>query len=79
MGLNAIETYVPWNFHTTGYRQYTFDTPATNLSDFLAAAAENNLMVLLRPGPYICGEWDFGGLPWWLASKKVAHALGFRA
>ena len=38
---------------------------------FLALAQEAGLLVLLRPGPYICGEWDFGGLPWWLANKKV--------
>lgn len=67
MGLNAIQTYVPWNWHEhEAQGVFDFSSPARNISEFLAAAAEQDLLVLLRPGPYICGEHDFGGLPWYL-------------
>ena len=67
MGLNAVQTYVPWNFHETT-RLYsdapTFDfTGDRDIGAFINAAQAAGLVVLLRSGPYICGEHDFGGLP----------------
>jgi hypothetical protein len=64
-GLNTIQTYVFWNLHeplpnTTDY------TGRANITQFLQAAADAGLFVNLRIGPYICGEWDYGGLPSWL-------------
>ncbi|CEM37061.1 unnamed protein product [Vitrella brassicaformis CCMP3155] len=65
-GLNAIQVYVPWNFHevrAAGNRhEYDF-TGDKDLVHFIEAAGEEGLFVLLRPGPYICAEWDYGGLP----------------
>jgi len=67
MGLNTIQTYVPWNFHELTRRygdNATFDfTGDRDLGAFIDAAAAAGLLVLLRSGPYICGEHDLGGLP----------------
>ena len=61
---------MPWNLHEPFPGQYNWDGFA-DLEAYLALAQEQGLYVLLRPGPYICAEWDFGGFPWWLASSKA--------
>jgi beta-galactosidase len=66
MGLNGIQTYVPWNWHEGTKGTFDFDSGARNLTQFLALAQELDLVVVLRAGPYMCGEWEFGGLPAWL-------------
>ncbi|XP_027703623.1 beta-galactosidase isoform X2 [Vombatus ursinus] len=68
-GLNAIQTYVPWNFHEPLPGMYQFSGDH-DLEYFLQLADEIGLLVILRPGPYICAEWDMGGLPAWLLEKK---------
>ncbi len=70
MGLNAVATYVFWNFHETAPGQWDWSTDNHNLRGFLKAAADEGMMVILRPGPYACGEWEFGGYPWWLQKVK---------
>ncbi|KAL6780686.1 hypothetical protein ACKKBF_B12155 [Auxenochlorella protothecoides x Auxenochlorella symbiontica] len=70
LGLNAITVYVAWNVHETFPGQYDWEGGA-DLLRFLSLAHDRGLLVVLRPGPYICAEWDFGGLPWWLGSSKV--------
>ncbi|XP_030613584.1 beta-galactosidase-1-like protein [Archocentrus centrarchus] len=67
-GLNAIQVYVPWNFHETiqGVQNFTGDR---DLEHFLDLANQTGLLVILRPGPYICAEWEMGGLPAWLLQK----------
>lgn len=62
--------YVPWNFHERSPGTFKWDGEA-DIERFLDIAQSLGLNVLLRPGPYICAEWDFGGFPWWLASSKV--------
>jgi len=65
-GLNAVEIYVFWNRHEFKRgQQYDFSGPA-NLLKFLEIAAKSNLFVNLRIGPYVCAEWNYGGLPVWL-------------
>ncbi|MEU0096464.1 beta-galactosidase family protein [Kribbella sp. NPDC006257] len=65
MGLNTIETYVPWNAHSP--RPGVFDTSGMlDLERFLRRVADAGLYAIVRPGPYICAEWDNGGLPSWL-------------
>ncbi len=70
MGLNAVATYVFWNFHETAPGKWDWSTDNHNLRGFLKAAADEGMMVILRPGPYACGEWEFGGYPWWLQKVK---------
>lgn len=72
MGLNAIETYVAWNVHEPEPGQWGFDG-ARDLGAFLDAVAAQGMHAIVRPGPYICAEWDNGGLPGWLtASPDIA-------
>lgn len=67
-GLNAIQVYVPWNFHEPLQGIYNF-TGDQDLVHFLDLANQTGLLVILRPGPYICAEWEMGGLPAWLLQK----------
>ncbi|KOU11687.1 beta-galactosidase [Streptomyces sp. NRRL F-4711] len=65
LGLNTVDTYVPWNFHERTEGDIRFDGPR-DLTGFVRLAQEEGLDVVVRPGPYICAEWDNGGLPAWL-------------
>lgn len=69
MGLNTVATYVFWNFHEEAPEKWDF-TGDKNLAQFIKTAQEVGLMVILRPGPYACAEWEFGGFPWWLQNVK---------
>lgn len=65
LGLNTIDVYVPWNFHEPQSEQFQFDG-WRDIVAFVELAAAHDFKVLLRPGPYIAAEWDFGGFPAWL-------------
>ncbi len=65
MGLNTLCTYCFWNLHEPERGQYDF-SGNLDVAAYIKMAQEEGLWVLLRPGPYICSEWDFGGLPAWL-------------
>ena len=67
-GLNAVQTYVPWNFHETASGSYDFDGDK-DIVTFIKTAQEVGLLVILRAGPYICAEWDMGGFPSWLLNE----------
>ena len=75
MGLNTVETYVPWNLHEPAPGKFRASDDL-DLVRFLELADERGLRVLLRPGPYICSEWDFGGLPAWLLRDPRARPRG---
>ena len=64
------QLYIPWNFHEPYPGEYKWDGPQ-DVEAFILLCQKLGFLVLLRPGPYICAEWDFGGLPWWLASSAV--------
>ncbi len=64
-GLNTVETYVAWNLHEPRPGEFHYEG-RLDLVKFIETAAEVGLKVIVRPGPYICSEWDFGGLPSWL-------------
>lgn len=64
-GFNCVETYVPWNLHEPKENEYNF-SGMLDIERFLKLAEEKGLYVILRPSPYICAEWEFGGLPAWL-------------
>ncbi|WP_086730395.1 glycoside hydrolase family 35 protein [Streptomyces carpinensis] len=65
LGLNTVDTYVPWNFHERSAGDVRFDG-WRDLTRFARLAQQTGLDVIVRPGPYICAEWDNGGLPAWL-------------
>ncbi|NXT92595.1 BGAL galactosidase, partial [Anhinga rufa] len=67
-GLNAVQVYVPWNYHEPLPGVYDF-AGDRDVEAFLDLTAELGLLVILRPGPYICAEWEMGGLPAWLLWK----------
>ncbi|MCX5556895.1 beta-galactosidase family protein [Streptomyces sp. NBC_00038] len=66
MGLNCVETYVPWNLHEPRPGEFR---DVEQLGRFLDAAQEAGLWAIVRPGPYICAEWENGGLPHWLPGR----------
>ncbi len=69
LGMNAVCLYVFWNAHEP--QPDTFDfTGQNDLAEFVRLCKENDMYVILRPGPYVCAEWEMGGLPWWLLKKK---------
>ena len=63
MGCNTIAAYVFWNYHEPVKGQFDFSTGNHNIAEFIKIAQEEGMWVLLRPGPYVCAEWEFGGLP----------------
>lgn len=65
LGCNCVETYCAWNMHEKKQNEYCFEG-ILDIAEFIKKADAHGLMVIVRPGPYICAEWEFGGLPWWL-------------
>jgi len=66
MGMNTIAAYVFWNHHEVSEGTFDFTTGNRDLAAFARLAQKEGLWVILRPGPYVCAEWDFGGLPTYL-------------
>lgn len=64
-GFNAVETYIPWNLHEPKEGCFNFEGMA-DIRRFVELAHGLDLFVIVRPSPYICAEWEFGGLPAWL-------------
>ena len=69
-GLNAIQVYIFWNEHEPQPGVYDF-AGQRDIASFLRMAGDIGFVVLLRPGPYVCAEHDFGGLPWWLLADHA--------
>ena len=69
LGMNTICLYVFWNFHEEKPGKFDF-TGQKDLAEFCRLCQKNDMYVILRPGPYVCAEWEMGGLPWWLLKKK---------
>lgn len=65
LGLNTVATYVFWNAHEPEPGKWDFSGD-NNIAEYIKIAGEEGLNVILRPGPYVCAEWEFGGYPWWL-------------
>ncbi|WP_345762007.1 glycoside hydrolase family 35 protein [Diaminobutyricibacter sp. McL0608] len=74
MGLNTVETYVPWNLHEPKPGEWNWSGGA-DLERFLDTVAAEGMRAIVRPGPYICAEWDNGGFPAWLFADP---AVGVR-
>ena len=69
MGLNTVCAYLFWNMHEPQPGQFNWSGMA-DAAEFCKLAQKEGLYVILRPGPYACAEWEFGGFPWWLLKKK---------
>ena len=69
LGMNTICLYVFWNIHEQQEGKYDF-TGNNDVAAFCRLAQKNGMYVIVRPGPYVCAEWEMGGLPWWLLKKK---------
>jgi beta-galactosidase len=65
LGMNSVCAYLFWNFHEFEPGKYNWSDQA-DVAEFCRMAQQEGLWVVLRPGPYVCAEWDGGGLPWWL-------------
>ncbi|WP_223190561.1 glycoside hydrolase family 35 protein [Nonomuraea terrae] len=72
LGLNTVDTYVPWNFHQPREDEAPRFDGWRDLERFIRLVGEEGLDVVVRPGPYICAEWSNGGLPSWLTARDVA-------
>lgn len=68
LGMNTVETYIPWNMHEPRKGEFVFDGMC-DVVKFVKLAEELGLYAILRPSPYICAEWEFGGLPGWLLAE----------
>lgn len=75
MGLNTVATYVFWNFHEPQRGEFNFAGGA-DVARFVKIAQEVGLLVILRPGPYSCAEWEFGGYPSWLLKEHDLKVRG---
>lgn len=69
LGMNTVCLYVFWNSHEPKPDEFDF-SGQNDLREFVKLCEKNGMKVILRPGPYVCAEWEMGGLPWWLLKKK---------
>lgn len=69
LGMNTICLYTFWNAHEPIEGQFDF-SGQNDIAEFIRLCQANDMKVILRPGPYVCAEWEMGGLPWWLLKKK---------
>ena len=68
MGCNTVETYIPWNFHEPKKGEFLWDGQR-DICRFIEIAQELGLYIIIRPAPFICAEWEWGGLPAWLLAE----------
>ena len=69
LGMNTVCIYIFWNIHEQREGEFDF-TGNNDVAEFCCLAQKNGMYVIVRPGPYVCAEWEMGGLPWWLLKKK---------
>ena len=69
LGMNSICIYIFWNIHEQQEGKFDF-TGQNDIAAFCKEAQKQGMSIIVRPGPYVCAEWEMGGLPWWLLKKK---------
>ena len=69
LGCNTVETYIPWNLTEPKKGEFNFEG-FCDIEKFIQTATELGLYIIIRPSPYICAEWEFGGLPAWLLKDR---------
>ena len=70
LGFNTVETYVPWNMHEPQKGEFDFQG-ILDIEKFLQTAQDLGLHAIVRPSPFICAEWEFGGMPAWLLNEDM--------
>ncbi|MBQ1677557.1 MAG: beta-galactosidase, partial [Bacteroidaceae bacterium] len=75
LGMNTLCLYVFWNIHEQQEGEFDF-SGQNDVAEFCHLAQKNGMFVIVRPGPYVCAEWEMGGLPWWLLKKKDIKLRG---
>lgn len=76
MGMNTLSVYIMWNYHEVSPGVFDFSTENRNFSYFMDLAMKYKMYVVIRPGPYVCAEWDLGGLPaWYLENNTQSRTL----
>lgn len=63
MGCNTISVYIMWNYHELQEGVFDFETGSRNLGEFFKIVQEEEMWLIIRPGPYVCAEWELGGIP----------------
>ena len=69
LGMNTVCLYVFWNLHEQHPGEFDF-SGNKDIAKFCRLAQKHGMYVIVRPGPYVCAEWEMGGLPWWLLKKQ---------
>lgn len=69
LGMNTICLYVFWNIHEQTPDNFNFEGQ-NDVAEFCRLAQKHGMYIIVRPGPYVCAEWEMGGLPWWLLKKE---------
>ncbi len=77
LGMNTICIYLFWNFHEQVQDQFDFSGDK-DIVEFVKLIQANGMYCILRPGPYVCAEWEMGGIPWWLLKKDDLQVRTFR-
>ena len=76
MGCNTVAAYIFWNYHETSEGRFDFTTANRDLAKFFALVKQEGMLAILRPGPYVCAEWDFGGIPPYLLKDPELRVRG---
>lgn len=77
LGMNAVCIYLFWNYHEKNMDEFNFKGDR-DIAEFVRLIQKNGMYCILRPGPYVCAEWEMGGLPWWLLKKKDVRIRTFQ-
>lgn len=72
LGMNTICIYAFWNIHEQKPGEFDF-SGQNDIAAFCRLAQKYDMYIMLRPGPYVCSEWEMGGLPWWLLKKTISN------
>lgn len=77
LGMNTICIYLFWNYHEEKMDEFNFEGDR-DVAEFVRLIQKNGMHCIVRPGPYVCAEWDMGGLPWWLLKKQDVRIRTFQ-